>query len=785
MDAHSLKVLEYPRVLDLLAECTSTKTGREAATRLTPSSDLHQVARLLQETAEARKLLEADAPFTLGGVYDIRSNVTRAARGGVLVASELLEVGQTVAAMGRLRSNLLRRAEEAPALAELASSIPLDPGIAAAIEAAIADGGVIRDTATPELARIRTAMRSVQTRLRERLQAVVASERFRSMIQEPIVTERGGRFCIPVKAEFRTQFGGIVHDASASGATLFMEPASCVELGNEFRALAAHEEHEVLRILARLSGLVGRNAQDLMHGLELCAQLDVIRGKALLAIRMNAAGPRITSAPFIRLVAARHPLLGDEAVPIDVEVGARFSTLLLTGPNTGGKTVTLKTIGLLTLMAETGMQIPAAPQTEIGLFRNIFADIGDEQDIQQSLSTFSAHLRNIARILREAGPNDLALLDEIGAGTDPAEGAALAKALLVTLQERGVRIAATTHYGELKEFAYGRPGIENASVEFDVDTLRPTYRVLLGVPGSSHAFTIAARLGLPAEVMEAAREFLARREETSAEVLRRIEESRRKADEMEQEAARAKRAAQAAQHEYEARLAEIRTLQATVRQQAEEEARALLRRISDRAEGLIAELRKANRGARKAVSVRRRIAELRRETSQVLATPPVEEEPPAPDGMTLRKGDHVRIVSLGREGDLLADPEEGRVSVQIGSLRATLPVEDLRPADRPASSRDAGPAFPSGVVVRRAAAIAPELILRGLRVDEAAPLLERYLDDAYGAGMRQVKLVHGVGSGTLRRSVWETLKEHPVVRSYRLGDDTEGGEGVTIVTLKE
>lgn len=752
--------------------------------QLVPSSDARRVARMLQETEEARKLVEANAPFALGGIYDIRSVVMRAARGGVLVASELLEVGQTAASITRLRNTLLKHAEDAPALAEIAGAIPLLPGIDTAIDAAIASGGVIRDTATPELNRIRSATRSVQARLRERLQAVLASERYRSMIQEPVVTERGGRFCIPVKAEFRTQFGGIVHDASASGATVFMEPASCIELGNELKTLEAQEEHEVQRILARLSDLVGRNSSDLLQALSCCGQLDLIRAKAVLAIQMQAGAPHITSAPIVRLISARHPLLGDAAVPIDVEVGDGANTLLLTGPNTGGKTVTLKTIGLLTLMTEAGMEIPAAPQTQIGLFRKVFADIGDEQDIQQSLSTFSAHLRNIARILDEAGPNDLALLDEIGAGTDPAEGAALAKALLFTLQKRGVRVVATTHYGELKEFAYSQPGIENASVEFDVDTLRPTYRVLQGVPGSSHAFTIAARLGVPSEVMEAAREFLARREQTSAEVLRRIEESRRKAAELEKEAERAKRAALAAQHEYETRLAEIRSLQSTVRQEAEVEARALLRRISDRAESLIAELRKANRGARKAVSVRRKISELRREVSDAFAPAPAQEEPPPP-AADFHKGDHVRIVSLGREGDLLADPEEGRVAVQVGSLRAVLPIEDLRLADRPAPPPEVAAGPSHGIALRRVAAISPELILRGLRIDEAAPVLERYLDDAYGAGMREVRVIHGIGSGALRRSVWERLKEHPVVASFRPGDDTEGGEGVTIVRLQE
>lgn len=788
MDAHTLRILEYDRVLERLAAHASSVLGRETALALEPTAHPEIIARRLQETREARWLRDNASGLPLGGVRDIRDAVERAAIGQVLVPQELLDVAQTCGAARRLRTFLLRQQERCPLLAEIASNMPQPPNIEARIAECLAESGEVRDSATPELARIRANRKVAHNRLMDRLNSILASERYRAYLQEAIVTVREGRYCVPVKSEYRTQFGGIVHDASSSGATVFMEPGACIELGNELKELQVKEEQEVARILARLTSLVGNAANDLRAMAGIVANLDVANAKAALAEEMQAEEPMLNRRGVVRLVAARHPLLPGEVVPIDIEIGDHFTVLLVTGPNTGGKTVALKTVGLLTLMAQSGLQTPAAAASELAIFDQVFADIGDEQDIQQSLSTFSAHLRNIVRILDELGPNALVLLDEIGAGTDPAEGAALAKAVLGEMQRRGARVIATTHYGELKEFAYLRPGIENAAVEFDRDTLKPTYRVLLGVPGSSHAFYIASRLGLPDALVEEARTLLSSRDRNAAEVLQEIEASRARAREMERDAAVALRQAASARSDYEARARQVADVQRSIRREAEEEARQLLRRASEKAENIISELKKANRGQRKGATARRKLAELRSETAAALAPPEPEEDltPPPPGGYAFRRGDRVHVVSLGTNGALLEDPADGVVPVQIGSMRATLPVDVLRPARMPV--RDAEPKQRSGaaqIAMRKALHIAPEISLRAMRVDEAAPLLEKYVDDAYAAGIQQVRIIHGRGTGALRRFVWDYLKTHPVVAAFRAGEEGEGGDGATVVTFKE
>jgi DNA mismatch repair protein MutS2 len=601
----------------------------------------------------------------------------------------------------------------------------------------------------------------------EKLHGILGSERYRPAIQEPIITVREGRYCIPVKAEARYQFGGIVHDASASGATAFVEPGACVDLGNDLKELQIKEEQEVGRILSKLTNLVGQSAEDLRAMILFLANLDLANAKALLSLEMEAVEPRLNRHGIVRIFNARHPLLTGRVVPIDIEIGDRFNTLLITGPNTGGKTVSLKTLGLHTLMAQSGMHIPAAPDSELAIFDQIFADIGDEQDIQQSLSTFSAHLKNIVGIINTMGDNALVLLDEVGAGTDPAEGAALAKALLDTFQKKNARTIATTHYGELKEYAYSNPNVENAAVEFDRETLGPTYRVLLGVPGSSNAFYIAGRIGLSEEIVTQAREYLSTRERTTGELLQQIEESRRKAFEMEREVA---------------------DVQRRVRQEAEEEARMVLRRVTEKAENILDELRKMNKGKRKGSTARQQLAGLRREVSDELQAPEPDTLDPAPvGGYAFKRGDRVRVISLGADGELMDDPKEGVATVQIGSMRATLPLDVLRPATGKAAKAEKSPSRSSGseIAMRKTVHISPEITLRAMRVDEAGSLLDKYMDDAYAANIPQARIIHGKGTGALRKFVHEYLKTHPVVASYRLGEEGEGGEGATVVTFKE
>src|SRR5579884_1096659 len=792
MDAHSLHVLEYRKVLDRLVAHTSNGIGRDFAAQLEPLPYPETVVRRLQETREARLLRDQDSGMPLGGIHDIRETVERARIETRITPHELLDVMHTAGAARRLRMYLLNRQEKVPLLAEMATNLPILQLVEQRIEESISEGAEVRDSASPELARVRGQIKVVHGRLNDRLQSLLSSDKVRPYIQEFVVTLREGRYCIPVKAEYARAFGGIVHDSSQSGATVFIEPGQTVELGNDLKQLVLKEEQEVERILYELSALVGGYYDELQRLVSILGHLDVIHAKAILAEEMDAAEPALNRQGIVKLYNARHPLLPGKVVPIDVELGERFTTLLITGPNTGGKTVTLKTLGLLTLMTLAGLQIPASPDSQVTLFDQVFADIGDEQDIQQSLSTFSAHLKNIVRILETITGNSLVLLDEVGAGTDPAEGAALAKALLDYLMAQNARVVATTHYGELKEYAYARPGVENASVEFDKETLSPTYRILLGIPGSSNAFYIATRLGLPAHIVEDARAFLSRRELETGELLQQIEQSRRVTADAEREALRAREEAYAAREEYQTRVKQIAEVQRTVRQQAQEEAREVLRRATDKAENILKDLQKMHKGARKGPSVRQRLNTLRTETYEALHAGeqlPQEDLAPIEPGHVFRAGDPVRVLSLNMDGQLLEDPHDGVVAVQIGPMRATLPLDQLRPLKRseaavPEKRKSAVSSGAGEIAMRKSMHISPELMLRAMRVEEAQPILDKYVDDAYAAGIHQARIIHGVGTGTLRRVVHEFLRGHPAVESFRLGEREEGGEGATVVTFK-
>ena len=796
MDAHSLHVLEYRKVLDRLITHTTNGIGREFAEQLEPLPYPETVTRRLQETREARELRDRDSGIPLGGIRDIRTTAERARIESRLTPHELLEVMHTVSAGRRMRMYLLHRQEKCRLLAEMATNLPILQLLEQRIENSIAESADVKDSASPELGRLRSQIKISTHRLNDRLQGLLASERTKTFIQEFVVTVREGRYCIPVKAEYAKAFGGIVHDSSQSGATVFIEPAQTLELGNEIKQLTIKEEQEVERILRELSGMVGSYYEELQRMASILGHLDVIHAKAVLAEEMGATEPKLNRKGVVKLYNARHPLLTGKVVPIDIEVGERFSTLLITGPNTGGKTVTLKTLGLLTLMTLAGMQIPANPDSDIALFDQVYADIGDEQDIQQSLSTFSAHLKNIVRIVETVGSNALILMDEVGAGTDPAEGAALAKALLDHLMQHNARVVATTHYGELKEYAYARAGVENASVEFNKETLSPTYRILLGVPGMSNAFYIASRLGLRSEIVEEARAFLSNREIETGELLQQIETSRQAAAEAERNAVRARDEAYTAREEYQTRVQQISEVQRNIRQQAQEEARDVLRRASDKAENILKDLQKMNKGVRKGPSVRQRLNTLRTETYAALDEPeemPQEELEPIEAGHKFRSGDRVRVMTLNMDGQLLEDPRDGVVAVQIGAMRATLPLEQLRPlkrteaqeiAKREERKRASQSTGASEIVMQKALHISPELMLKAMRAEEAQSLLDKYMDDAFAAGLNQARIIHGKGTGALRRVVWAYLREHPAVASIRMGEEGEGGEGATVVTFK-
>jgi DNA mismatch repair protein MutS2 len=787
-----LAKLEFPEILRRLAEACRFSVAAERAHELGPSGDLSQVEYLLNVTSEAVDLITAYPDLTVGGARDIRGLVDRAEKGGRLQPLELLQVASTATAARTLRQALSRVPEadqRFPLLLEFGEHLAQVPDLETAIERSIGPRGDVLDTASDALARIRREVRIAQGRLMDRLNSMVSGGRYASVLQDAIITTRDGRYVIPIKAEARAQVPGVVHDTSASGQTLFIEPLEVVELNNRWREAQLEEQREIERILDDLSARVGHHSHALRMSVEAIAALDLAMAKARLAFDMRATRPALWQGrpedpnghPTHRVVLkrARHPLLDPATVvPIDVRLGDTFRVLVITGPNTGGKTVALKTVGLLSLMAQTGLFIPADEGSIVSVFPAIFVDIGDEQSIAQNLSTFSSHMRNVILMLRQVTPDSLVLLDELGAGTDPQEGSALARALLMRLLELGPLVIATTHFSEVKAFAYQTPGVENASVEFDLVTLAPTYRLTIGVPGQSNALAIAQRLGLPREVLDRAAALLhpdTIRVETLLEEIRRkrdeAEAALRRAQEREREVERLRqqlqrelqeaeqerlRAREAALAEAEAELAEVRELLKRLQRE-----RSTLPARSERIE----ELRRESEQATEAVRAFRK---------ERLARPV---RAPAPE---IWPGDRVRLVALGQEGEVVR-VADGVAEVQLGSLKLRQPLEALQRLGRARSQ-------PSERVIYQPGAPAQvplEISVRGQRVADIEATLERYLDDAYRAGLPFVRIIHGKGTGALRQAVHEILKANPLVDRYEIAEPHLRGEGVTVAYLRE
>ncbi len=578
----------------------------------------------------------------------------------------------------------------------------------------------------------------------------------------------------------------MVHDASASGATIFIEPAAVVEMGNRRKELAVREKEEVEKVLAKLSAAVGASGERILATINVVAIIDCITARAKLSIEQDAVEPRLNDKGRIEMYAARHPLLAGDVVPIDVVLGKAFNALLITGPNTGGKTVSLKTVGLLSLMAASGLHVPAAPDSELAVFENIFADIGDEQSIEQSLSTFSAHLANIVRVTRGATADSLVLLDEIGAGTDPGEGAALAKAILDHLLGKAAKVIATTHYGELKEFAYMRDGIENACVEFDPVSLRPTYRLLIGIPGSSNAFAIAGRLGLDESIIRQARENIASHSENSEELIRRIEESHRQAAEQRRAAERSSSDAEALRRRYEEQLGRLEHARSRAEHKARERAEFIVDAYSRKLDRTLEQLAQQKQDSKRAQDLKKRAEKLIDEMESQVAKPEVIEEAQEaiPEGSSLARGTRVGIAGVSQDGEIAELPEDGKVVVLMGTMRVTVPISSLRKAKSAPEKGGAVRASESSIAMEKAREFSSEVSLRGMRVEAALPILDKYMDDAMAAGADRVRIIHGKGTGVMRNVVWNYLKSHAGVKSYQLAETAEGGSGVTVVAMK-
>jgi DNA mismatch repair protein MutS2 len=798
VDPRSIALLEYPLVRERLAERTSFGPSRRVAEALVPSSDPVIVSRGLDETDQARSLLQEHPGVGIGGAHDIEPWVGRATRGGRLEALQFLEIVDTLDATVRLATSLAD--DRRPLVRDVGRRLHALPALRSTLARSFDPAGALLDTASPRLGPLRSAVRMAYDRLRRRLDSLVGSE-LGSALQEPIVTLRNGRYVVPIRAEARSRVKGIVHDASGSGQTLFVEPLVVVELGNAWREAQAAVEEEEGRILDELSALVAANATMLRETLEALAQFDFWAAKAQLAAEMDGIRPEAAGRTEVVLLSARHPGLTGSVVPIDIRLGDGYTALVITGPNTGGKTVTLRTLGLLSLMHQAGLHVPAEAGSRLPVFRDVFADIGDEQSIAQSLSTFSGHLRSIIRIVEHAGPGTLVLLDELGAGTDPTEGSALAQALLDHFIRSGALVAATTHYAEIKVYAHETPAARNASVAFDLETLSPTYRLTIGLPGGSQAFAIAERLGLPDAIVADARSRLTDNQQAFEATLASI---RRQEDEIAVAVERARLA--------EARAADALRTAEEERRRARRERDEAVRAARSEAERLVESLRDDVAGMRRrlereTVTAPAIDAALARADRTLERLPEPTREVAAPsrpvEAHAWRLGERARSRTGGWEGRIAALEKGGtRATLEAGGMRVSVAVDELEPAVGPApgapadaaaaaraaTGRGATPQAGSGsgisnLRLSRARSVASSLDLRGARVDEALDALGRYLDDASLAGLEQVTIIHGLGTGALRDAVRELAGSHPLVRGFRAGERGEGGDGATIVRL--
>ncbi len=785
MDQRSIALLEFPLVRARLAEATSFPPSRRLAEGLEPSDDPVIVARGLDETDQARALLAEHPGVGIGAAHDIGPAIERAVRGGRLEPTQFLELAETLDATARLATALSD--ERRVLLRDLGRELHALPALRSTLARSFDPVGELLDTASPRLGGLRAAVRVAYDRLRRRLDALVGAE-LGNALQEPIVTLRNGRYVVPVKAEARAKVKGIVHDASGSGQTLFIEPLVVVELGNAWREAQVAEGEEVARILDELSAFVAANGPALRETLDALARFDLWAAKASLAADMDGVRAATADHPNVVLLSARHPGLTGRVVPIDIRLGEGYQALVVTGPNTGGKTVTLRTLGLLSLMHQAGLHIPAAAGSELPVWRDVFADIGDEQSIAQSLSTFSGHLRSIIRIVAAAGPGTLVLLDELGAGTDPTEGSALAQALLDHFIRAGALIAATTHYAELKAYAHTTPGASNAAVEFDLETLSPTFRLSIGLPGGSQAFAIAERLGLPEPIVGDARSRLTESQRSFEATLAAIRATEGETSESLDRARAAElRAADALRTAEEERRRARRERDETVRA-ARVEADRILGALNDEVRGTRRALE------RETVTAQSLDAALERAAATVAGLPvsdegPVE-PPPSEEPRHWQVGERARSRSGGWEGRISALDRGGqRATLEAGGMRVSVGLDDLMPGVVTATGPGRGGGAPgttsneAAIRLDRARSVASSLDLRGARVDEALDALGRYLDDAALAGLDKATIIHGLGTGALRDAVRHQAADHPLVRSVRPGQRGEGGDGATIVEL--
>ena len=790
----SIRTLELPRVLELLADQAVSAAAKDRCRRLTPETEAEEVLRLLDQTDAARAMIGLRGSPSFSGVKPVAEALDRADRGGSLNNHELLTIADLLTAARRCKEYFNDEAAEKTAIDHLFLSLHGNRFLEEKIKRCLPDEDTVADAASTELADIRRHMRAAQAKSRQILQKIISSPSYSKILQETIITQRDGRFVVPVKAEHKGDLPGLVHDISSTGATLFVEPMGVVQANNEFIELQAKEQKEIERILAELSAEAAAHREDIQWDYDALVHLDVIFARGQLSYKMDAVRPEVRRDGAISLRKARHPLLDPKtAVPIDIQLGGDFDTLVITGPNTGGKTVSLKTLGLLTLMTQCGLHIPAGDRSAVSVYEQVLADIGDEQSIEQSLSTFSAHMVNIVAILKEAGRRSLVLFDELGAGTDPVEGAALAIAIIQDVRKRGSKVAATTHYAELKTFAMTTAGVENASCEFNVETLSPTYRLLIGIPGKSNAFAISARLGLPTEVIDAAKVQMSGESVRFEDVLTELEAKRQALEKRELEADRLY-----AQREEDARKArefrqQMERAKDNARSRGEAEAKRIVRDARAAADQVFAELsemRKAQAKADRALNDNEARAALRRtlnEAEEAVTRRDARQEPIPKPSRPIRAGDLVEIPGVKTPAEVVSVGKDGTLQLKSGILKMKARADEVRLIeDDERAARKKAPAVAIRQNADRAlrSSAARELDIRGLETLEAEGVVENFLSAAVMGRLETVTIIHGKGTGALRKAVHDILRRNRAVKSFRLGVYGEGESGVTVVTLK-
>ena len=801
MNQKALKTLEYDKIINQLTEYAASPLGKALCQNLSPSSDLEEVRTWQAQTTDAVTRIRLKGSVSFSGIRDIGDSLKRLDIGSSLSIPELLSISSLLTVAARAKAYGRHDGEDdargtsepqddfdslEPLFAGLEPLTPLNNEI----KRCILSEDEIADDASPGLSHVRRSMKVTADRIHTQLNSILNSNR--SYLQDAVITMRDGRYCLPVKSEYKNQVSGMVHDQSATGSTLFIEPMAIIRLNNEMRELEIQEQKEIEAVLASLSNQAAPCTEELRMDMELLAQLDFIFARAALAMDMNASEPIFNTEGRIRLRQARHPLIDKKkAVPIDIRLGDDFDLLVVTGPNTGGKTVSLKTVGLLTMMGQSGLHIPALDRSELALFREVYADIGDEQSIEQSLSTFSSHMTNVVSFLKSADQDSLVLFDELGAGTDPTEGAALAIAILSHLHEQGIRTMATTHYSELKIYALSTPGVENACCEFDVETLRPTYRLLIGVPGKSNAFAISSKLGLPDFIIDKAKEQISEQDESFEDVLTSLEQSRVTIENERAEIARYKEQVEELKKSLQEKEEKLDERKERILREANEQAHAILRDTKEYADQTMKLFHKFQKDHVDTASVEKERQNLKKRMSKAekgMSSKQQKQKPKKqlkPSDLSL--GDTVKVLSLNLKGTVSSHPDsKGYLFVQMGIIRSKVHISDLELVDEPVITTPSMQRTGAGKIrMSKAASISTEINLLGKTVDEAVAELDKYLDDAYIAHMKSVRIVHGKGTGALRKGVHNYLKRQKHVASFRLGEFGEGDAGVTIVEFKK